>query len=80
HVDGLISYGDRGALVYGNPTKLSPLYNQVLDGDVIKKIDDVEINSNQSLSELISSYKTGDKPEFLVQRGDQELRFEAILK
>ncbi|MDO8668958.1 MAG: S1C family serine protease [Candidatus Buchananbacteria bacterium] len=80
HVDGLIAYGDKGALVYGNPARLSPLYNQVLDGDIVKKIDDVEINGNQSLSELISSYKTGDRPEFLIQRGDQELRFEATLK
>ncbi len=80
HVDGLINHGDKGALVYGNPIKTSPLFNQVLDGDVIKKVDDVEINNSQSLSELLNSYKIGDKPEFLIQRGDQELRFEVVLK
>jgi len=47
---------------------------------VIKKIDDVEINYSQSLSELLNSYKIGDKPEFLIQRGSDELRFEITLK
>jgi len=80
HVDGLINYSDKGALVYGNLSKLSPLYNQIKDGDLIKKIDDIEINTNQSLSELLNSYRIGDKPEFLIQRDGQELRFEVILK
>ncbi|NCN07207.1 serine protease [Candidatus Falkowbacteria bacterium] len=80
HIDGLIEYGDKGALVYSAPQKTSPVYSQILTGDVIKKIDDVEINYSQSLSELLNSYKIGDKPEFLIQRGSDELRFEITLK
>ena len=72
HTDGLIGYGDKGALVYGSVPRLSPLYGLVLDGDVIKKVDDVEINSNQSLSELINGYKIGAQTEFLIQRDGQE--------
>lgn len=80
HIDGLIGYGDKGALVYSAPPKTSPLYGQILAGDVIKKVDDIEINSSQSLSELLSSYKIGDKTEFLIQRSGQESRFEITLK
>ena len=79
-VDGLIGWGERGALVYGNPLRSSPSYGKLLDGDIIKKIDDVEINANRSLTELINSYKTGDSPEFLVQRNGQEIVVDIILK
>ena len=79
-VDGLIDWGSKGALVYGNPARSSPAFGKILDGDIIKKIDDVEINANQGLAELISGYKTGDKPEFLIQRDQEEIRVEVELK
>lgn len=79
-VDGLIGRGDKGALVYGSAPRASRLYGLILDGDIIKKVDDVEINSRNSLAELINTYKSGDQLELLVQRGDQELKIETILK
>ncbi len=78
-VEGLLTYGDKGALVYGQIPATSPVYNQLKANDVIKKIDDVEINSYQSLSELINTYRVGNTVELLVQRGDQELTFELKL-
>jgi serine protease Do len=79
-VDGLIDRGDKGALVYGNPDRLSPAFSKVLTGDVIKKVDDVEINVNRSLSDLISGYGVGDSVELLIQRGDEELKEDITLK
>lgn len=79
-VDGLIAKGDKGAMVYGNLPRTSPLFGQVADGDVIKKIDDVEINANQGLSELLSGYKSGNNLEFLVQRGGSEFTVDIVLK
>lgn len=79
-VDGLIDLGSKGALVYGNPLRASPAFGQILNGDIVKKIDDVEINVSQGLAELISGYQRGDKPEFLIQRGREEIRVEVELK
>lgn len=79
-VNGLINQSEKGALVYGNPLKTGPAFNKLRDGDIIKKVDDVEINAYQSLSELLNGYKSGSQVEFLFQRGEQEERVEVILQ
>lgn len=79
-VEGLVEKGERGALVYGNPIVASPAYNLLKDGDLIKKIDDIEINVFRSLSELIQGYKPGDNIELLIQRGSEELAVDVVLK
>jgi len=79
HTDGLVEKGDKGALVYGNPLRSSPAFGMVLDGDIIKKVDDVEINHNKSLSELISGYRAGDDVELLIQRNEEEIKVEVVL-
>jgi len=77
-VEGLLEYGDKGALVYTVPAK-SPAYGKLKKDDVIKKVDDIEINSYQSLSELINTYKKGNSIELLVARGNQEITLDITL-
>lgn len=80
HVEGLIDLGDRGALIYGSPIRTSPAYSQLKDKDVIKKVNDIEINSHQNISELINSYDPDDMVELLVQRGQEEITIEIKLQ
>ena len=77
--EGLIGLRDRGALVYGNPLKASPAFEKLKDGDIIKKVDDVELNSNHGLADLLNNYKKGDKVEFLILRGGKEQTIEMVL-
>ncbi len=78
--EGLIDFGDKGALLIGSPAKTSPAYNQLKDGDVIKKVDDVELNSSQNLSEILSGYRSGDIVDFLIQRAGKEATVEVKLQ
>ena len=79
-VDGLITLADRGAFVYGALDKNSPATGKILDGDIIKKVNDTELNVFEGLSEAISSYKTGDKVELTVLRAAKEISIEVTLK
>ncbi len=79
NVDGLIDWGDKGALIYGSPTRTSPAFGQLKDGDIILKVNDIEISS-RSLSELINEYRSGDQIELLVRRQGAELTIEVTLK
>lgn len=78
--EGLVAKGDKGALVYGNPVRPSPVFGLIKDGDIITKMDNIEINAYQSLSELLNTYRPGDSVEFLINRGGEEVVVEVILK
>ncbi len=78
--DGLIQYGDKGALIAGPVLKESPSFNKLKEGDIIKKVNDAELNSFQSLSELLLNYKPGNKVDLTVLRSGKEISIEVFLK
>lgn len=70
----------RGALVYRN-TRLniagiavdsSAANAEIQVGDVILKVDGVEVNSNQSLTDLIQTYRAGDNMILTIWRDGSE--------
>jgi S1-C subfamily serine protease len=79
-VDGLSDLGDKGALVIGAPLKSSPAYGKLLDGDILLSIDDIGIDSQNSLHDLVGGYDSGDELEFLVLRNNSELTVDVVLK
>lgn len=79
-VDGLIDQGDKGALIYAAPAKDSPAADKLKAGDIVKRVNGVEINSFQNLSELIGVSKAGDKVDLLLSRQGQEQTVDFILK
>lgn len=79
-VDGLSYLGDKGALVTSAPLRTSPAFSKILNGDILLKIDDIEINSHNSLHKLINSYNPGDQLEFLIQRDNANIIVDIVLK
>lgn len=78
HIDGTVEVADRGAYIY-NVLKTSPAYGQLKIGDIIKKVDDIEVNVYKSLSELTFDYKTGKSVEFLISRDGQDQTVDIVL-
>jgi len=68
HIDGFGSLGDRGALIVGAPVKTSPAFNLVRDGDLITKVNDIELNTNNGLADIINTYRSGQSIELLIKR------------
>ena len=58
----------------------SPVYEKVLEGDIITKIDDYELSSFQELSEYLYKKSPQDKVNLTVIRGTKEINLEVILK
>ncbi|MFH1172932.1 MAG: PDZ domain-containing protein [bacterium] len=79
-VEGLIDKGDKGALVVAEPLKSSAAFGQVKNGDIIKKVNDSELNVYRGLAEVINDYKTGDTVELTIKRQDQDLSVKVVLK
>lgn len=79
-VDGLIDFGDKGAYVAYEPLKTSAVYGLVKRGDIIKRVNDVELNAFVGLVDVINNFKSGDKIELLLTRGDKDLSVNVILK
>ena len=77
--EGLTEIGDKGAYVIA-ATKDSPVFNILKEGDIIKKVNDTELNAFVGLAEAISAYKSGDKVELLISRKGQDQSVEVVLK
>ena len=58
----------------------SPVYEKVLQGDIITKIDDYELSNFQELSEYLYSKSPKDKINLTIIRGTKEVNLEVILK
>jgi S1-C subfamily serine protease len=58
----------------------SPVFEKVLVGDIITKIDDCELRTMQELSEYLYSKNVGDKVEISVIRDAKELKIDCILE
>lgn len=57
-----------------------PLFNkEIIVGDIISKIDDIEINKMNDLREYIYSKAPGETVKLKIRRGNQELEKEIIL-
>lgn len=79
-VDGLIDLGDKGAYVAYEPLKTSPALGLVKKGDIIKKINDIELNSFVGLADAINNFKSGGKVELLLSRGGKDITVSVTLK
>lgn len=79
-VEGLADIAEKGALVVGSPAKSSPAVSLLRDGDVITKVNDIELNVNQDLASIISAARPGQKIYLVVRRGGQETPVEIVLK
>ena len=57
-----------------------PLFKEnILEGDIILKIDDIDINKMNDLKKIIYSKKPGDKVKLLVKRNINQFELEVIL-
>ncbi len=77
--EGLQKYAEKGAYVV-DVLKTSDAYGKILAGDIIKKVNDYELNSFMSLSEAINNFNTGNKVEILISRAGKDQSFNIILK
>jgi S1-C subfamily serine protease len=78
-LDSSLSNGlAKGALLAGNDTVASVEANSpakkssLKAGDIILKVEDEEINSNNDLTELVQKYKTGDIIDLTISRDKAE--------
>ncbi|MEX0668343.1 MAG: trypsin-like peptidase domain-containing protein [Candidatus Saccharimonadales bacterium] len=71
----LVGDDEAGAIVEDSPAEAAGLEA----GDVIVKVDDVDVNRQQPLSVILGRYKAGDSLELVVIRNDQELNIEVVL-
>lgn len=72
HVEGLIDWGNTGALVYENVPTGNPAYGLIKSGDLILSVNDIKINDRRSLSEIFLNYQSGDMLEFVILRDAKE--------
>jgi serine protease Do len=79
-VDGLINWGDRGAYVVNEPLRGSSAFGFVKKGDLIKKVNDFELNAFKGLAEAVNEFKSGDRVDLSLVRNKQDLVISVILK
>ncbi|MFA5125051.1 MAG: S1C family serine protease [Patescibacteria group bacterium] len=78
--DGLADWGDKGAYVISEPVRGTAVFGLIRKGDIIKKINDFELNVYQGLSDIVNNFKMGDKVEIVLSRGGQDMSITAVLK
>lgn len=79
-VDGLIDFGEKGAYVVYEPVSGSAAAGLIQKGDVIKKVNDIELNAYVGLAEAVNQYKMNDKVELTVSRGGKDQSVTVTLK
>lgn len=65
-----------GAVVKGGAAEQAG----VLENDIIRAIDDVEVNDTDDLSAYLKTKRVGDTVELTVERNGEELKLKAVLK
>jgi serine protease Do len=78
-VDGLISFAEKGAYVAYEPLKATTAFGIIKKGDIIKKVNDIELNAFVGLSEAINQYNMGDKVEILLSRDGKDMTVSVTL-
>ena len=71
---------NKGAYVYDFNLDSPALVAGLEIGDIIEKVNDLELNGNLNLSELIQQHSPGETIFLSVLRGQEELEFELILE
>lgn len=79
-VGNLIDVGEKGALVLNDPLKGTAASGLVKKGDIIKKVNDDELNAYQGLADLVNIYNMGDKIELTVSRAGKDMSVMVTLK
>jgi S1-C subfamily serine protease len=79
-VDGLIDISDKGAYVVYEPLKGTAAFGQIKKGDLIKKVNDAELNAFSGLADVINDYNMGDIVELLISRAGKDLSVKVTLK
>lgn len=79
-VDGLIEFGEKGAYVVYEPLSASAASGLVKKGDIIKKVNDIELNAYVGLAEAVNQFKMNDKIELTVSRGGKDQSVSVTLK
>ena len=78
-VEGMNLVGDKGALLTVDPDKASTVSGKLKKGDIIKKVNDTELNDYISLSEVINIYHPGDKVELQFLRDGKAQSVNVVL-
>ncbi len=79
-VEGLADIAEKGALVVGAPAKNSPATDILRDGDIITKINDIELSARQDLAGIINGARAGQKIYLVVRRANGDVSLEITLK
>ena len=79
-VDGLSDLSDKGAYVSKDPIKGAAAYGLVKKGDLIKKVNDDELNAFSGLAEVINKYRSGDRVDLSIVRSGKEIKVSIVLK
>lgn len=79
-VDGTIEVADKGAYVAKEPIKGVAAYGLVKKGDLIKKVNDYELNAFFGLEEAVNKYRPGDRVDLLLSRGGKDLTIPVVFK
>lgn len=79
-VDGLIEIAEKGAYVIKDPIKGTAVFGLIKKGDIIKKVNDDELNAFLGLAETLNKYQIGNKIDLLVSRQGKDLTIPVVLK
>ncbi len=79
NTEGVAGFGEKGAYIT-SVDKNFPAYGQIKAGDVIRKVNDFELNAYMSLSEAINYYNSGNKVELLFTRDGKDQSVTVVLK
>ncbi|MDD5071573.1 MAG: S1C family serine protease [Patescibacteria group bacterium] len=75
----------KGALIYKGTSGISVVKNSpaalagLKDGDIIIQVDNIEINENNSLSDIIQGRLAGDKANIVYMRAEEKFEVEVAL-
>lgn len=79
-IDGLIETADKGAYVAKEPVKGVAVYGLIKKGDLIKKVNDYELNAFFGLEEAVNKYRPGDRVDLLISRAGKDLTIPVVFK
>ncbi len=79
-IDGLIEIAEKGAYVIKEPIKGVAAYGLIKKGDLIKKVNDYELNSFLGLAEAVNKYRPGDRIDLLLSRAGKDLIISVVVK
>lgn len=79
-VDGLINLADKGAYVAYEPLKGSAAYGLIKKGDIIKKVNDNELNAFIGLADAVNKFQMNDKVDLTISRAGKDIGVEVTLK